>query len=75
MKTYIYYYTEDNKTFSVNYLAKDMNEACEIAIATGYELKGEKVEEFQYSIDGVIIDAPIDFKAIKLIVGKGKING
>lgn len=51
MKTYIYYYIEDNKTFSVNFKAKDINEALDIALATGYELKGEKIDEYELKVD------------------------
>ena len=51
MKTYIYYYKEGDKTFSVNYKAKDINEALDIANVTGYELKGEKVCKYELKTD------------------------
>ena len=44
MKTYIYYYQLNGKTYTTNFKAKDINEAKKIEGITGYELKGELLE-------------------------------
>lgn len=40
MKTYIYSYIETGETHFINFKAHNMNEALDIALATGYKLEG-----------------------------------
>ena len=44
MKTYIYHYKKDGRTFSKTFKARDWNHAEEIARRKNMELKGEKTE-------------------------------
>ena len=47
MKTFIYYYEEDNKTFGINLKAQDYTEAFEIARYTKMRLIGKKISEVE----------------------------
>ena len=41
----MYYFSSEGKTYSVNIDAKNFDHAVAIAVTTGFDLKGEKVEE------------------------------